>query len=63
MLLHQVETALNKARAQIALHIGIVLLNPLAHKGAEAAATHVGRVGHYAGELPCQGFARLFCLL
>ena len=62
MLLHQVETALNKARAQIALYIWVILLDPLAHEGAEAAAAHVGRVGYYAGEFPFQAFARLLCL-
>lgn len=47
-VLRQVEPALDEACAKVALHVGVVLLDPPGHEGAEAGAAHVGRVGHHA---------------
>ncbi len=47
MVLGEIEHANDKTGEQVALDVGIVLLDPLGHEGAEAGAAHVGRVGYH----------------
>ena len=42
-VLGKAESALDKTRAKVALHVGVVLLDPFAHEGVKAAAAHIRR--------------------
>ena len=50
LILDKVKTALDKARAEVALHVGVVLLDPLAHEWIKAAAAHIRRIRNGAGK-------------
>lgn len=56
-VLRQVEAALDEARAQVALDVGVAPLDPPGHEGAETGTAHVGRVGHDAVVAAGQGLA------
>ena len=50
MVLGETEHANDKAGEEVALHVGVVLLDPLAHEGVKAAAAHIRRIRNGAGK-------------
>ena len=57
MLAGKVHNTHDERREQVALHVGVVLLDPLAHKGVKAAAAHIRRIRHDAGKTTGQFLA------
>lgn len=50
VVLGETEHANDKAGEEVALHVGVVLLDPLAHEGVKATAAHIRRIRNGAGK-------------
>ena len=50
MLAGKVHNTHDERREQVALHVGVVLLDPLAHEGVKATAAHIRRIRNGAGK-------------
>ena len=50
MLAGKVHNTHDERREQVTLHVGVVLLDPLAHEGVKATAAHIRRIRNGAGK-------------